>query len=45
MSDKLIYIIIVLLVAVFGILIYTLLQIGKLKKLLKARSWKKSSER
>ncbi len=32
MSDKLIYIIIVLLVAVFGILIYTLLQIGKLKK-------------
>ena len=32
MSDKLIYIIIVLLVAVFGVLIYTLLQISKLKK-------------
>ena len=32
MSDKLIYIIIVLLIAVFGVLIYTLLQISKLKK-------------
>lgn len=32
MSDKLIYIIIVLLIAVFAVLIYTLLQIGKLKK-------------